>query len=178
LKLEDFPSGWTAVDDDSGRARCEGVQRAKKATTARATSRRFGKGENTAVQNVIYVYGDEAAAEQAFSELAAEDTRTCYAKSIADAIASAGGLKVGKTESGRLSLDPLGDERDAARVTVPVTTAQGLDVDVIVDLIFVRADRGISLGLFIDALSPFDEDLQAQLTATSVRRLSDSLASG
>jgi hypothetical protein len=177
LKLEDFPSGWTEADDESGRARCEGIEEVKKATSARATSSRFGKGENTSVQNSIYIFGEEAAAEQAFTQLAAKDTRTCYAKRVTDALESAGGLTVGEAESARLSLDPLGDQREAARVTVPVTS-QGVDVDVIVDLIFVRVDRGISIGLFIDAFSPFDDDLRGQLTATSVRRLSDNVASG
>jgi hypothetical protein len=54
-------------------------------------------------------------------------------------------LEVGDANSGRLSLDPLGDPRDAARVTVPLTTAEGVDAD----------------------------DLREQLTATSVGRLSD-----
>lgn len=86
-------------------------------------------------------------------------------------------MEVGDASSARLSLDPLGDQREAARVTVSITTEEGLDVDVIVDLVFVRADRGISLGLFIDVFSPFDTDLREQLTATSVRRLSDNLSS-
>jgi hypothetical protein len=59
---------------------------------------------------------------------------------------------------------------------VPVTTEEGVNV-VIVDVVFVRADRGVSLGLFIDVYSAFDNDLRDQLTATSVRRLSDDLAS-
>jgi hypothetical protein len=63
-------------------------------------------------------------------------------------------LAVGDASSARLSLDPLGDQREAARVTGPVTTEEGLDVDVIVDLVFVRADRGISLGLLIEVFSP------------------------
>ena len=179
LRLEDFPSGWTEADnDESNSAKCEGVEEAKKATTARANSSRFGEGENTEVQNSVYLFADEAAAEQAFTQLSGKETRVCYAESVTDALEEAGGLEVGNASSARLSLDPLGDQREAARVTVPVTTEEGLDVDVIVDLVFVRADRGISLGLFIDVLSPFDSDLREQLTATSVRRLSDNLSSG
>jgi hypothetical protein len=39
-------------------------------------------------------------------------------------------------------------------VTGPVTTEEGLDVDVMIDLVFVRLDRGISLGLLIEVFSP------------------------
>lgn len=179
LRLEDFPSGWTEADnDESATAKCEGVEEAKKATSARANSSRFGEGENTEVQNWVYLFADEAEAEQAFTQLSGKDTRVCYAEGLTDALTEASGLTVGEPRSARLSLDPLGDEREAARVTLPVTTEEGLDVDVIVDLVFVRADRGISLGLFIDVLSAFDGDLREQLTATSVQRLSDNLSSG
>ena len=177
MRLEDFPSGWTEAGDEGDRTRCEGVEEAKRATTARVTSPRFREGENTDVQNTIYVFADEGAAEQALTQLAAEDTRACYAKGVTDALKAAGGLEVGDAESARLSLDPLGDQREAARVTVPVSS-DGVDVDVFVDLVFVRADRGISLGLFIHTVTAFDDELRGQLTSTSVRRLSDNLASG
>lgn len=63
--------------------------------------------------------------------------------------------------------------RKVESVTDALDEAGGLEAtDVIVDLVFVRADRGISLGLFIDVLSPFDSDLREHLTATRVRRLS------
>jgi hypothetical protein len=178
LTLEDFPSGWTVADNASKTAKCEGVEEVKRSTTARADSSRFGEGENTAVQNWVYLFADEADAEQAFTQLSGKDTRVCYAEGLTDALAAASGLTVGEARGARLSLDPLGDQREAARVTLPVTTEEGQDVDVIVDLVFVRADRGISLGLFIDVVSPLDGDLREQLTATSVRRLSDKLSSG
>ena len=73
-----------------------------------------------------------------------------------------------------MSTDPLGDERDAARITVPVMS-EGVDLDVIVDMVFVQAARGLTLTLFIGVLTPFDEDLRDELTATSVRRLSETV---
>jgi hypothetical protein len=41
----------------------------------------------------------------------------------------------------------------------------------LIDIVFVRADRGLTLTLFLDVLSAFDSDLRQQLTAVSVRRL-------
>ena len=54
--------------------------------------------------------------------------------------------------------------RAAARVTAKYTIGGA-------DLVFVRAGRGISLGAFVDVISPFDEALRAELTATQVGRL-------
>lgn len=176
LKLEDFPSGWTEADsdDDSNTSGCDAVETAKTQTTARATAPSFSHGDSTQVQNSIYVFADEQTAAGQFEQLTLKETRSCYAKAVAKALATAGGLKVGKVESSRLSMDPLGDDRDAGCITVPVTS-QGVDVDVVVDMVFVRADRGMTITLFIDVFTPFDSDLRDQLTVTSVRRLSDNL---
>src|SRR3954451_3003350 len=60
LKLEDFPSGWTEADsdDDSNTSGCDAVETAKRQTTARATAPSFSHGDNTQVQNSIYVFAD------------------------------------------------------------------------------------------------------------------------
>ena len=50
------------------------------------------------------------------------------------------------------------------------------DVDVIIDMVLVALLRGLAITLFINVFSPFDRDLRDQLTATSVRRLSDAVA--
>ena len=121
--------------------------------------------------------GEEPARVQC-EQVSGKATRLCYVETVLHALKQRKDLEVGDANSGRLSLDPLGDQRDAARVTVPLTTAEGVDADLIVDMVFVRSDRGLSLGLFIDVVSPFDNDLREQLTATSVGRLSDNLSSG
>jgi hypothetical protein len=94
LRLEDFPSGWTEADSDgSNKSKCEQVEQAKKATTARAESSRFGEGENTQAQHLVYLFADEAAAEHAFTQVSAKDTRLCYARNVTDALKQAGGLR-------------------------------------------------------------------------------------
>ena len=178
LTLEDFPSGWTETpDDESNDSKCEQVEAAKAQTTARATSPRFSEGENTQVQNSIYVFADASTAEQAFAQVSGEETRLCYADTVTEALKGQTDLDVGETQSARLSLDPVGDQREAARLTVPLS-AEGVDVDLVIDLVFVRADRGLSLSLFINVSAPFDADLREELTATSVTRLSDALGAG
>jgi len=175
LQLEDFPSGWTQLDDEEhSPSICRTVEDVKKQTTARVTAPSFAHGSNTQVQNTIYLFADEQRAADAFELLTSEDTRGCYVQVVTKAFSGTAGLKVGKAQSGRLSVEPLGDDRDAARITVPIT-AKGVDVDVVVDIVFVRAKRGMTLTLFIDLGAPFDGGLRDQLTATSVRRLSESV---
>jgi hypothetical protein len=59
-------------------------------------------------------------------------------------------------------------------VTVPLS-AEGLDVDVYIDLVFVRVGRAVTPSIFVDVLTPFEEDLRAQLTDRVVRRLNVAL---
>ena len=180
LKLEDFPSGWTQAEEgeEPARVQCEQIEAAKAKTTARTNPPRFSAGENTAVQSSVYLFADESTAERAFEQVAGKSTRLCYVEAVLQALEQRKDLEVGDATSARLALDPLGDQRDAGRVTVPLTTAEGVEVDLVADMVFVRSDRGLSLGLFIDVVSPFDSDLREQLTATSAQRLSDNLGSG
>jgi hypothetical protein len=43
------------------------------------------------------------------------------------------------------------------------------------DLMFVRAGRAISLGLYMSVYDPFDEDLRAELSDKAANRLQDVL---
>ncbi len=76
LKAEDFPSGWTSEPDDQGdeNSGCEDWEAAKKATTARYDADEFSKGDTTQVINTVYVYGDEAAATEAFAKMGTDET--------------------------------------------------------------------------------------------------------
>lgn len=175
LQLEDFPSGWTQDDKaSSNRARCDAVTEARSTATGTADANRFNNGDTTQVQSTVYVFADEAEATDAFANLSSKETRACYAEQVTDAFSSQDELEIGEVRTGSLSLDPLGDARAASRVTIPVS-ADGIDVDVLVDLVFIRVGRGLSLGLFVDTFSPFDEDLRGDLSAKTVRRLESEL---
>jgi hypothetical protein len=157
LGVDDFPSGWAAADDtdalDNSKAPCDAVNDAKRDVSARANSPDFTKGESSQVTNSIYVFADEARAEKAFAALAAEDTRRCFGKSLADGLDDSNGLDVGDVQTASMSTDPVGDDRAASRLSIPVTN-KGVDFDLHADLVFVRSGRAISLSLFINAFSP------------------------
>ena len=171
LKTEDFPTGWTASESSENlEARCKDVEAAQKLTSARANSPRFSQGQTTLVQNAIYVFEDEATAEEAFDQIAGEATQNCYSEAVTGAFAGLAGVESGEPQIAPLEITPIGDEHSAARVTLPIS-AQGLDVNVSIDLVFVRAGRALSLNLFVNALAPFDETLRDRLTAASVDRL-------
>lgn len=182
LVLEDFPTGWQQADDeeDSERSECSGISDARDATSAQAFSPRFSRVENTSAENAVYVYADEAAATDAFAGLVSSETRRCLGEEIGELLgdeerAGPGGkVEVGEPETSRVSIEPLGDEREAARITIPFQS-QGIDVDVTIDAVFVRVGRGIAALVFVDVLSGFDEDLKAELTSKVVRRLSAGL---
>jgi hypothetical protein len=176
LTLEDFPSGWTAADADSRKiAKCDAVDAANRTASARARSPLFTHGENTETQTTIYLFADEQAARDAFDGISAQETRDCYVKQLTAAITASGRAKVRDVKTTRLSIDPLGDRHDAARITVAFT-AHDIDADLVIDLIYVRVGRGLSLSVFLDVFSAFDEKLRAKLTAASADRLANALA--
>jgi hypothetical protein len=171
LKLDDFPAGWTETENPENlESRCKDVEAAKELASARANSSRFNQGQTTLVQNAVYVLEDDEAAQEAFGMVSGEDTRDCYSEAVTGAFAGQAGIESGEPETAPLEVASIGDEHSAARVTLPIT-AQGLDVDVAIDLVFVRAGRALSLNLFVNALAPFDPALRDRLTAATVERL-------
>jgi hypothetical protein len=178
LAVEDFPAGWTAADDsdalDNSKAPCDAVNDAKRSVTARANSPDFSNGETSQVANSVWMFADEAGAERAFAALAAEKTRRCFGKSLAHGVDDPKGLAVGDVHAARLSVDPVGDDLAASRLTI-AATRKGVDFDLVVDLVFVRSGRAISLSMFLRALEPFDDKLRAGLTNTSAQRLANRL---
>jgi hypothetical protein len=184
--LEDFPTGWQQVDDEDDaqeEAPCSGIRDARDAVSARASSPEFREGESAQAQSIAYLYPDEATATQAFGSLTSDESRACLGEAFGEALGerlgeqagpAGGGAEVGEPETSRVSIEPLGDEREAVRITVSVS-AEGIEVDLVIDTVFVRVGRGIALPLFVDTFSAFDEDLKADLTSTVVRRLSAGL---
>ena len=55
-------------------------------------------------------------------------------------------------------MDPLGDESEGQRVTIPLTT-QGTEVDQIVDIPHMPRRRGVAIPMFVDVPTLFDEAL-------------------
>ena len=63
-------------------------------------------------------------------------------KRFAAAARASGDVEVGDPRSSSLPIEPLGDERGAARVTIPMTS-KGSEIPVYVDFEFIRAGRGL-----------------------------------
>jgi hypothetical protein len=176
LKLEDFPSGWEESDaNESEGANCDAIESAREARTARAESPQFGQGENTLAQSTVYLFSDDATAQEQFAGLRSKDTRACIGKDLVKRLQEANpDLKVGEPRTGRVAVDPLGDQHDGGRITLPVTTG-GQEVELFTDFVFARVSRGIALMLFVDVVSPFDDDMRANLTRKVTRRLASQL---
>jgi hypothetical protein len=185
LTLEDFPTGWQENDENAQepeQSPCDAVKEARGSTTARGASPDFSEGNNTEAGSFAYIYADEPDAAQAFDALASDETRECLGQSIADELAdqaaergvTGSDLEVGDASTSRVSIDPLGDDREAIRVQVPISS-EGVDADYYIDAAYIRVGRGIALLTTIDLLSPFDEELRADLLSKVVRRLSTSL---
>jgi hypothetical protein len=182
FRLEDFPSGWQQSDEEpeSEGADCDAIQDARNDVNARASSPSFAEGENTEAASTVYIFADAAQAQNAFDELSSQETRECVGDEFADTVKEAtkspagafdpDAVTVGEPATGRIQVDSVGDYSDAGRVTLPLS-AEGIDVDYAVDLVFVRVDRGIALLVFGDVLTPFDEELRSDLTSKVTRRL-------
>lgn len=181
LRLSDFPSGFVQSDEseDSIAGSCNGVEQAKNATNRHDDAPDFQKGDNTQATNTVYVYADEASAHSGFLSLSSRATRECISKQLSAYLAkqakSTGpgdteAVTIGKPTTGEVAIDAVGDEQSGGRVSVPVSS-QGLDVDLEIDVVFVRVGRAVSALVFTDVPSPFDGDLRAQLTRKVARRL-------
>jgi hypothetical protein len=180
LRLDDLPAGWQRLRKaDESTADCPGVRGPRTATSGRANSPTFTDANERQADSGVYVFADAAQARAAFGELTSDATRKCLgdwlAKRIREQAATEADLKVGKPSSSRLRVGPLGDRADAGRVTVPLS-AEGADVELSADFVFVQVGRGIALLAFLDVLAPFDADLRADLTAKVVGRLAAGLA--
>ena len=178
LRLTDFPAGWEESDKppSTGHANCAGVAGAKGATTARDVSRTFTMGENEEAESAVYVYSDTATATRWFAQLTNSTTRICLGEEFGKHAArnAKTGVTIGQVSTGSLSIEPVGDERAAGRLTIPVTEGS-TTVNVIADLIFVRVERGIAIVPLLGSPTPFDETLGPKLVHDVVNRLTTSL---
>jgi hypothetical protein len=184
LTLDDFPTGWQEndSDDESVESPCEAVKKSKDSAAARGFSPDFSKGENTEAVSYAYIYAAEPEASEVFDALASDDTRDCLGQAVADELAkrvedraaTGSDVEVGDASTSRVSIDPLGDDREALRVQVPFSS-EGIDVDLYIDAAYIRVGRGIALLTTSDVFSPFDDELRADLMSKLVRRLSTGL---
>jgi hypothetical protein len=184
LRLSDVPAGWKAErqpKDDP--MTCPAVKRARTTLSARARSPEFGDPqEREFTQTAVYVYRDAATAHRAWVGLSSPTTRSClaalFARGLKQGLAASAGSAtvVGTPADVAVRTAPLGDERAAGRITIPITV-KGSTVDTTVDVIFVRSGRGIASNTFIGVGPLFDGQLEYTLHKLVVDRMNAGLAS-
>jgi len=183
LRLSDLPAGWTQSDQDSAgkAATCDSVKQVKGTTTARSESPQFDEEQSSYAASFTYLLADEAAAHNAYAALSSMDTRVCMGEKLGEGLKSlpeaksagpgkSAEIEVGTPTTAQLSAEPLGDERSAARITVPLK-AEGLDINGYFDLTFTRTGRGVSMLYTASVLSPFSAGLRGRLHAKLTSRL-------
>ena len=182
LTLPDFPTGWEQQDQSAGKSSltCQAIATARASLSGRATSPQFAKASDDFVDDVVYVYPSASEAQTSFAGLSGATDRLCIGKALGDQLAkaaessSATKVTFGHPSAGALSISPVGDQSAAGRITIPYTV-QGLNPDAVVDLVFVRVDRGIQILSFIGSADAFDPTVEADLTRAAANRLAAQL---
>lgn len=191
LTLDDFPSGWQeepADDEEASEEEDEAIQ----ADLAEclgidpedfdpdnpsATSPTFTSPDEKEVSvDVAFAPSAEAAAV-AFETLSDDATPGCYGDALQSWLEGAAfeeglpeGVEVGDVTASPLSFAALGDESSAFRVTLPVS-AEGVTVDLYLDIVFARVGRIGIEGTFDSQFSPFAEADAAALMQTVIDRV-------
>lgn len=191
LTIADFPPGWQEEpaddedepDDDEDEelnarlAECLGVDPAEfDPDNPSAESPSFTSANDEDVSVDVAFTPSAEAASRVFELLADDATPGCFGEVVQTILeenaAQEGlpeGVEMGDATFARLSFPSLGDESTAFRVTVPVS-AEGLDLDVYLDAVFVRVGRIGITGQFQTVVAPFDEGAAADLLQTVVDR--------
>jgi hypothetical protein len=175
LTMQDLPQGWKRVAASKQmKVKCPAFVAAREDASALAKSPDATMGANAEVATAVYVYAGQAAATGALTAMNGADSRRCYADKVAKTIRGTKGFKLRRVRTADLALDAVGDQRAAVRFTFSIT-AKGVDADVYIDLVFARTGRGLSVGGFSDAGTPFDKTLRTQLIAKQTGRLADAI---
>ncbi len=170
VRQGDFPKGWKVNTSANDRLTCKSTSAAKKAASATARGKAFASGPNTEMQSDAYVYASTKAAKRQTNRIGGSATTNCMVRALKRVFTDTAGYKIGTIATAPLDLGTAGDERLGTRITIPVSS-QGVDTNVVVDLVVVRVGRAFALELFVDAFQAFDEGFRAKLTDTQVKRL-------
>ncbi|MCZ7535418.1 MAG: hypothetical protein M5T61_05380 [Acidimicrobiia bacterium] len=160
LTLDDLPAGWAsepATGDDGGfeeaemRAECPAVARAidelreiqGRSTGKARASFVLGDQGLPSIQSSVVVAADAGIAGRGYAMYTGDDFLDCLMSLFLTGIED-DGTTVGEVRSEPLPIDPVGDESEAVRVTVPVS-ANTSEVIVFVDYVVIRVDRVIHM---------------------------------
>jgi hypothetical protein len=173
LQLSDFPTGWRATpsDDDEEGPDCFEFDVEGLVVTGRAESPDFEQGSTTTASSAGGVYESLEDAEKAYSQLADPALTTCitdYLEAQSDDEATVKDASVGE-----LSFPAIGDASDARQIVVKIES-EGLQVSAYVDLIVIQRERAVAALFFLNVLSPFDPEQEAELAKKVAARMAPS----
>ncbi len=174
LGLDDFPTGWRAEmpeDDDEGIEDCTTFDFSDMTLTGRAESDEFTSGSVSTVSSLAVVFENDA--DTAFDQLASEATANCLRDFIEERVKedpAPEGVTFGEISVGEISFPTLGEASRAYEVVIEVK-AEGLSPNVFADLIFINKGRSVALLYFVDAFSPFDNDMKVELSEKVAARM-------
>jgi len=174
LTLDDFPPGWTATDEavePPAESPCKQIRQAEAAVNAHVNGPIFVEGQTVEIEQAVYIYASEDAAESHFAALATGSVRACSAEYIADRLAENVSTAEFKEETtSELAVAPVGSESAAFRVTIPYTS-EFFDGEVVVDAVLVRVGRGLFLLTTLREVGPPDDEQRNKLVAVAAQRL-------
>jgi hypothetical protein len=171
VRSSDFPAEWKSTPPQGKRLVCPATSAARKAASAVVRSHTFTNGPNTEVEVAAYVFRKQAGAQKHYTAMTKREFPSCLMRGFTNLLSKAG-YKIGTTIIAGLPLDPVGDERSGMQLTIPVSR-QGVDANILFDLVVARTGRALALELFVDAFDPFDSGFRGKLTTTQLRRLHD-----
>lgn len=194
LQLSDLPTGWeaTPADDDDDEddseafaeqfAECTGIDEEDwfgaqdDDESASVDSPDFENADDQTVAHTVSVAEDAAQAERGFGVLQLDATPGCLTEAFGEMIREAAeedpqeDFSIGEITVNELSFPALAQRTAAFRATVPVA-AQGVEVELYLDMIFIQAGRMTSVLMTQGVFEPFDPALAEQLATTAAERL-------
>lgn len=179
LRQGDFPPGWTSEPDDGAAGddeadaaleRCLGLE-VSTAERPEARSPDFSMGDAiTRASSTVDRAPDEATVEREYAAITGPRFLDCAARQFDEVIArQATGARFAPAKATRLPFPAYGEGTAAVRLTTTLM-AEGQQLPLVADLVFVRKGLLEMSFTFVNAGGPFDAALAADLVGKVVAR--------
>ena len=198
LTLDDFPSGWTAGeedpdeetdsedeedDEDDPLEQCLGSDQADEledATTGEGESPEFSRGETTQAGSFSVVLEGATPAKKGFDILASSKFQGCLEDEMKAQLEDTNDpdapaeeqVSFGEITTKRASFARVGDQTAAFQIVMPFA-AGGQELTFYADFAFFREGRVIGGLFFLNLGEPLDSDTEHQLAEAMAKRAAD-----